>query len=524
VKDLTIVHISDLHLGHDFLWRSAKELRAFWKTEDAKLIAALGDALRDLHPDYVVISGDIVNKSTRRNFTHAASVLKRLFAAAGIDARERVLVVPGNHDAPPLRKYRNNPFGRMKHFVTFLKEVFDESDILRRKPRFVHLDTDRGVCFIGLDSTLKDRVQLAEGEIGPRQRAWFESKLARLEKGLTGFDNYVKIAIVHHHPEPIEHAADSERFMQLLDAAETRGLFQKARVNLVLHGHKHYPHSTPIYHDGHSYTVVGAGTCLCPLPREDAGTGNNFNVIRVRPSVNMVEVRRHTASPDKRFLPSNEVRQHPLFPKSETGYRIRTCEMTTRILDLDGRCIDSNRRFGVVIDGSRQALQQTAFQWASESAVAEIVDFECDDEVIKEVTYDAGYDDRNPRVRRGKLVLRDPLQWGTEPVDVWWTFEAKGAFCMRRDDIPKFYPSQHVTTEDVSAVIAHHVDILRLTVEFPRKFWVPVAVSCLDGDAQIVPIKERDYVLQSDKVAGRYTLFVRAPKLHHSYVLSWRIP
>lgn len=533
MKEIKIAHLSDLHLGNDFLVRSTLGLRRFWKTEDPKLIKGLGDALRELKPDFVVISGDVVNKSTRRSFRHASDILKGLFQQAEVKVPSTVFVVPGNHDAP-IRRVRHEYFGRLEHYVTFLRDLFGESDFVSRRPRFVHVDVDRRLCLVGLDSTLKAgdestqkgwlQIQVAEGELGQGQREWFTRKMSELARLHDSFEYFVKIVIVHHHPEDMEGTAPTEKFMPLLDKADAKKAFHEAGVNVILHGHKHHPHVKRVPLDDRShYTVIGAGSALCAIPGETAGQGNSFNLVRIAPRTNMVEVQRFTANQERRFVVSGEPKREPLFHSAPSGYRMRSLELATRILDMDGRCVDSTRRLGVFVDSPRPDLPKTVFGWSSASALSEIVDFDYDTESIGSIDYEDGHDERDLRKRKGAFVLKRPLRWGGDPVDLWWSFEVNRAFCMRKADLATHYPTQAVLQEGIAANIVHPADLLVLSIEFPRKFWPLVQAKCVDENSTVVELPEQA-ALQSDRLTGRYTLVVRQPRHGHEYGLWWDIP
>jgi metallophosphoesterase superfamily enzyme len=98
LDSFTIVHLSDVHLGNDFFWRSTYRRRWYRNTEDPQLLKGLENALRKIKPVYVVLSGDVVNKCRKANFRHAAERLRKLFTDAGINVKEQVMVIPGNHD------------------------------------------------------------------------------------------------------------------------------------------------------------------------------------------------------------------------------------------------------------------------------------------------------------------------------------------------------------------------------------------------------------------------------------------
>ena len=88
----TIVHLSDLHFGRI----------------DLALVEPLRQAVVDLQPDLVAISGDFTQRARHRQFAAARAFVDSL--------QLKALVVPGNHDIPlfdfverlaaPLSRYR----------------------------------------------------------------------------------------------------------------------------------------------------------------------------------------------------------------------------------------------------------------------------------------------------------------------------------------------------------------------------------------------------------------------------------
>lgn len=77
----TIMHVSDLHFGKDFLDRVA---------------AALQRSTTELQPDITVVSGDLTQRAKQHEFEAAAVYIGKLAGAHKI-------VVPGNHDLPLYR-------------------------------------------------------------------------------------------------------------------------------------------------------------------------------------------------------------------------------------------------------------------------------------------------------------------------------------------------------------------------------------------------------------------------------------
>ena len=511
--EVRIVHLSDVHLADDFILRSIKRRRRWWKTEDRTILHALADTLREVDPHYVVISGDIVNKCSSRTFSSAAQTLKELFQRAGIDIRSKVLIVPGNHDVyvfPEQDEY----FGRLREFIRFLKTFFGEDDYRSRTERFTVLDPVRKVCFFALDSTLKFEQPIAEGKIGVAQLAWLQKKNATFAATHADWNQYLKIAILHHHPHPIA-AGGGERFMQLLDAGDTIRAFEGIGINLVLHGHKHFPHVLPHFHPNGHYTVVGAGTACCPFVEEQSGTGNNFNVIRLDAPSNVLRVTRYTADNNQVFIPEPAVPAWPLLPPSPRGYRIHEYHFQASVLDHEGTCAIIDKRIGLIADSnSGEGLRQIAFLLGGFPDGSEIVEFRPDDKTIASVSYERNL----PGERAGSFVLKQPLKWGGERLDLEYRARVTRAFQMRA---PADGTPAH---ESVEVTMIHHCDIVRVTAQLPMGFAVTPQVRIRDENYSEIDPKKVAFDLTYDDGTNRHTLVVTAPRLGYEYSLRWRVP
>lgn len=149
----TIVHLSDLHFGR----------------VNPALIAPLTTAVKEIHPDLVVVSGDLTQRAHAAEFKQARMFLDTLPTPQ--------IIVPGNHDVPlhnvfarflqPLKKYRR--------FIT--------SDL---EPFFL----DDEVAVLGINTARSFTIK--DGRINAEQIEQVRVRLSRLSSQI------IKIVVTHH--------------------------------------------------------------------------------------------------------------------------------------------------------------------------------------------------------------------------------------------------------------------------------------------------------------------------------------
>jgi predicted MPP superfamily phosphohydrolase len=200
-----IIHLSDLHIGHDdcgFKFRTIVENIAFLKQPAEKYI--------------VLITGDIVDNANHSEQMEEAAESMEQLEGYGF----KVLLVPGNHD------YGTGAWGNSKYVRIFKENYFKDKSISYPK-----VDIIDGIAFFGLDSTAEelhwhDRF-LSEGEIGKKQ-------INRLKKLLDDPEivGLKKVIYLHHHP------FDFKFGMQLRDKEDLKKVIEN-RVDAILFGHYH---------------------------------------------------------------------------------------------------------------------------------------------------------------------------------------------------------------------------------------------------------------------------------------------
>jgi tetratricopeptide (TPR) repeat protein/predicted MPP superfamily phosphohydrolase len=267
-KSLTWIHLSDLHFGHgrEATTRFDQKLVTDKIIDDAKLVAGELGA-----PDVVFLTGDIAfSASAEKEYAAAEEWLVRLLASLKI-GRERVLLVPGNHDVD--RKKALEGQGRVAHKV--LRADPDEVNELLEKPADMEaiwpklaayqkfasnfgsseisaarpfwtkrLSNDLGaVDVIGLNTALLS----FDGTDSPKNLAL---GLGQIQQALKTVDRDALLIVLQHHPPE-----------WLRDGKELRAML-KEWPHVLLSGHVHEQQgfiTLPIASRGSIELVAGAG-------------------------------------------------------------------------------------------------------------------------------------------------------------------------------------------------------------------------------------------------------------------------
>ena len=237
-----LVHMSDLHFGRD----------------RQEVLDPLLQAVNRLDPDLVVISGDLTQRATARQFEAAAAFIR--------DLASPVISIPGNHDLPlhnlVLRIFL--PWHRYRHWIS--------ADL---EPMFV----DDEVVVIGVNTV--NRFAWQQG--------WLRSRtLRRISTEFGGSaGERTRVVVVHH---PLEHLAE-ERKSLMRNAARGIQALSDCGTDVVLSGHLHSWRADPFA------TVVGRASALqvhagTSLSNRLRGEINDFNLLEIEPG--KITVCRHT--------------------------------------------------------------------------------------------------------------------------------------------------------------------------------------------------------------------------------------
>ena len=270
-EQITIIHLSDLHFGSQSSLQIAALLADLKKFKD--------------QADLVFCTGDLTDNpllAAVKKKTHLAAMkavrafLESICREYRINPATNLFVVPGNHD------YRvQGLFWRKSG-----KRFFNKKRCFRYYFRN-ELRPNLGLVIYSFDSNSSDGyLNFASGAIDPEDLVSFANQMQDWESQCADFHALTKIVLLHHHPMPIAETesravTDREEFLLLQNARTFMKEMAKAKIDLILHGHKHFIGYSrakfPIAEDVQEIAVVAAGS---------AGQSYNgifsYNVLRVR--------------------------------------------------------------------------------------------------------------------------------------------------------------------------------------------------------------------------------------------------
>jgi len=269
-KRLTIVHLSDIHLGS----RDASLRLPRVQSMLANIINDLGEYGETVLP---LISGDLMDNPDEDNLDRVRSFLGML----SMLGTEPSIVLLGNHDV------RND--GYLSENLRMAMQITERSGAVRWLE-----DLNVGIaCF----DSVRDG-KLARGYIGERQLLDMGSAL---DSKIRNRNDYVVLAAVHHHPIPVkipdwyaqpfyERVLGSfyEKTDDLEDAGQFLSFVEQRRFAAILHGHKHIPR---LDKTSGGIPVIGCGSSVGKVKTNDKGTFMSINLLTLNTSTKVLSAR-----------------------------------------------------------------------------------------------------------------------------------------------------------------------------------------------------------------------------------------
>jgi 3',5'-cyclic AMP phosphodiesterase CpdA len=230
-----LLHFSDPHFG----------------TEEAPVVAALRQLVRQEHPVAVILSGDITQRARKAQFEAARAFCDSLHV-------DHLLTLPGNHDIPLY-----NVAARLFAPYRGYSRVFGHN----LEPELEFAD----VLVIGVNTTRPERHK--DGVVSTRQ-------IRRVSDRLRGARREQLRIVVTHQPACVMRPQDEKD--RLHGGEEAAQAWSRAGADLVLGGHIHLPYVTDVCArlkgSARSMYCVQAGTAFSRRVRHN--TPNSVNLIR----------------------------------------------------------------------------------------------------------------------------------------------------------------------------------------------------------------------------------------------------
>lgn len=230
---LTFAQLSDPHMSslEDVKWRDLTNKRLLgylsWRRRRraehrSEVLDALQLDLEQVHPEHLVITGDLTHIGLPNEFRQARRWLESLGGPRG------VTVVPGNHDAYIQVPWQQSFMHWQPYMVSDMAPNGEQGNSANTV--FPSLRHRGPVAFIGLSSARPSAPFFATGRIGDRQLQRLEELLAQ-----TGRQGLFRVVLLHHPPVP----GEEKWRKRLTDAAEVCKVIARRGAELVLHGHRH---------------------------------------------------------------------------------------------------------------------------------------------------------------------------------------------------------------------------------------------------------------------------------------------
>ncbi|ABU56354.1 metallophosphoesterase family protein [Roseiflexus castenholzii] len=253
-----LMHISDLHAGRTFHPHVADQL-----TREA----------RDLRPDLLIISGDLVQ---RADFVAQWKAITQYLQ----QLPEPRLIVPGNHDVPLFHLVERffRPLDRYRRFIsTDLNPVFERP----------------GIVVVGGNSA--HGLTIDGGYVSPEQQRTMAQLFVRYP------DDVCKIAVLHHG---VVRPPGCEKRSIVRNATDVTRMLEQSGVDVLLCGHHHVSY-VGVAGSAKRFVVCQSGTSTSRRVRAGERGRNAYSVLTIEDATIHISQRRYVEM-SGRFEPLGE--------------------------------------------------------------------------------------------------------------------------------------------------------------------------------------------------------------------------
>lgn len=249
-KSLKILHVSDIHYRES--------------TENASLLKNAARQFKQLHPDYILITGDLSRDGREEQFAHVRRFVD------GLDFCQ-VLIIPGNRDAArPLTasaaEYKNLEYYLLTHPdpLSLLEEMDGQEESNKGKRAGTFLEHFDNAEFFYRDS------QIAAAGLNSAPEITVQQMEVTAQHFLNGNPGELRIFCAHHSflPVPTKKLKPGDIVPRAADILQT---LIELNVDLLCCGHIHRSHVWDLSDGGHRLLCCNAGSLLDTSGKKDNG-------------------------------------------------------------------------------------------------------------------------------------------------------------------------------------------------------------------------------------------------------------
>jgi 3',5'-cyclic AMP phosphodiesterase CpdA len=323
---LRVLHVSDLHFGRKHVCnptdptgasagiRSLKDLLLKDLASDVwrEFEWTVPESGMDQTPLLLAATGDLTQTAGQNDateFDKAREFLSGLASAPILGSEiglRNVFVVPGNHDVIFDQK---DPKQRFAPYCTFYNELFKSiqpelRDFARpeeaRSLSQIHTFPEARFLVAEINSCFyveKDSIDQSRGQVDVETISSLREQLKEYSEEA---EQWIKIAIIHHHPVLLPSFIEPGRGVDsVVNAKSLLRLLRDNSFQLILHGHKHYPQVFSYDPDSAwasaraaiPQMIVAGGSCGSAELPEAKQKCNTYNLITVKWNPNAYQAR-----------------------------------------------------------------------------------------------------------------------------------------------------------------------------------------------------------------------------------------
>ncbi|MCL2291421.1 MAG: metallophosphoesterase [Bacteroidetes bacterium] len=303
-NQITLFHFSDLHFGTGNRFQRDGSNTA---NNMATLLKDCMDAyIFDQEPIIVAVTGDLIvakdkekkdneRRKHKNNFNSAFTFLQNICPKTvdgNIDP-SKIFIVPGNHDVS-----RENSCDRFDDYNKFYEQIHNKYPSLVELRKYENPKII--IAEINSCSFVEEDPEGLRGRVEDEALSKLERELGILKSSSEfDFDDYVKIALLHHQivllPSFIKKRRGTTTHDEIVNDtivndADLIKILNNNNFHLILHGHKHHP--CQYVYDPNSYwgknsmktpmLIIAGGSCGSKeLPEYDERPCNTFNILQM---------------------------------------------------------------------------------------------------------------------------------------------------------------------------------------------------------------------------------------------------